>query len=95
MPVPDACSETCRNYQWCPNYSSPLLPSENGMQVLELASNWTGSACTSSYAWAPWLSAVQGSANQPRRSATPPTWLDNDFQCGAELPYRLVLNVGL
>jgi hypothetical protein len=64
VPVPDACSETCRKYQWCPNYSSALLPSENGRQALEFASSWTGSACMTSYAWAPWPSAGQGSANQ-------------------------------
>lgn len=63
VPVPGACSETCRKYQWCPNYSSALLPSENGTQVLEFASSWTGSACMTSYAWAPWPSAGQGSAN--------------------------------
>jgi hypothetical protein len=57
VPVPGACSETCRRYQWCPNYSSALLPTENGRQVLEFASSWTGSACITSYAWAPWPSA--------------------------------------
>jgi len=62
-PVPGACSETGRKYQWCPNYSSALLPSENGRQVVEFASSWTGSACMTSYAWAPWSSAGQGSAN--------------------------------
>jgi hypothetical protein len=62
VPVPGACSETCRRYQWCPNYSSALLPSENGRQVLEFASSWTGTACMTSYAWSPWPSAGQGSA---------------------------------
>jgi hypothetical protein len=63
VPVPDACSETCRKYQWCPNYSPALLPSENGRQVLEFASSWTGSECMTSYAWAPWPSAEEGSGN--------------------------------
>ena len=63
VPVPGACSETCRKYRWCSNYSSALLPSENGRQVLEFASSWTGSACMTSYAWTPWPSAGQGSAN--------------------------------
>ena len=53
VPVPDACSASCPTYQWCPNYSSALLPSEDGTQVLELASDWDGRACFSSYAWGP------------------------------------------
>jgi hypothetical protein len=57
VPVPGACSETCLKYQWCPNYSSALLPSEDGRQVLEFASSWTGSACMTTYAWAPVHSA--------------------------------------
>jgi hypothetical protein len=51
VPVPDACSETCKKYQWCPNYSSSLLTARNGAQVLEFASDWTGGGCFSSYAW--------------------------------------------
>lgn len=64
MPVPDACSETCQlhNYYWCPNYSSALLPSEDGMQVLEFASDWTGKECITSYAWAPWRSDARSAA---------------------------------
>lgn len=54
VPVPDACSESCPSHQWCPNYSSALLPSENGAQVLEFASEWTDGKCLTSYAWAPW-----------------------------------------
>ena len=54
VPVPDACSETCRAHDWCPNYSSSLLSSDNGMDVLEFASVWTSQACITSYAWAPW-----------------------------------------
>jgi hypothetical protein len=61
VPVPDACSETCHPQHdwWCPNYSSALLPSEDGTQVLEFASDWTGKECISSYAWAPWRSDIR------------------------------------
>jgi hypothetical protein len=57
VPVPDACSETCHpQHDWCPNYSSALLPSEDGTEVLEFASDWTGKECITSYAWARWRS---------------------------------------
>jgi hypothetical protein len=60
VPVPDACSETCHpQHDWCPNYSSALLPSEDGTQVLEFASDWTGKECITSYAWAPWRSDIR------------------------------------
>jgi hypothetical protein len=63
VPVPDACSETCQphNYNWCPNYSSALLPAEDGTQVLEFASNWTGKECITSYAWASWRFDIRSS----------------------------------
>lgn len=54
VPVPDACSETCPDHQWCPNYSSALLPSADGTQVLEFASHWTSGACMTSYGWGAW-----------------------------------------
>lgn len=54
VPVPDACSASCPSHQWCPNYSSALLPSADGTQVLELASDWNTGACFTSYAWGPW-----------------------------------------
>jgi hypothetical protein len=54
VPVPGACSETCRTQNWCPNYSSALLPSRDGRQVLEFASEWTDRGCLTSYAWASW-----------------------------------------
>jgi len=50
VPAPDACSETCRTHDWCANYSSALLPSEDGKRVLELASDWTDEKCLTSYA---------------------------------------------
>lgn len=68
VPVPGACSETCRKYQWCPNYSSAILPAEDGRKVLEFASNWTGTACITSYAWAPWRSAGQAGASRLLRA---------------------------
>jgi hypothetical protein len=51
VPVPDACSETCPKYQWCPNYSSSLLTARDGTQVLEFASEWRDPGCFSSYSW--------------------------------------------
>lgn len=67
VPVPDACSETCHAHQWCPNYSSALLPSEDGAQVLEFASDWTDRGCLTSYAWAPRQHPdAQGGAQSPR-----------------------------
>lgn len=51
VPVPDACSEACHAQQWCPNYSSALLPSQDGTQVLEFASRWTGRGCYTVYGW--------------------------------------------
>jgi hypothetical protein len=49
VPVPGACSESCRKRNWCPNYSSPLLPSDHGRAILEFASHWTNGRCLSSY----------------------------------------------
>lgn len=60
--APDACSETCRSHEWRPNYSSALLPSENGIEVLEFASDWTGGKCMTSYAWGPWRSDARSGA---------------------------------
>ena len=36
------------------NLAAALPPSEDGAQVLEFASDWTGEECITSYAWAPW-----------------------------------------
>ena len=38
---------------YCQNYSSPLLPSEDGTQVLELATDFDGSVCRTYYATGP------------------------------------------
>lgn len=38
-------------------------PQMIGRQMLEFASNWTGTTCMTSHAWAPWLSAGQARAN--------------------------------
>ncbi|GAA5061976.1 hypothetical protein GCM10023336_39920 [Streptomyces similanensis] len=35
---------------YCPNYSSPLLPSADGRQVLQIATDWDGSVCRPYYA---------------------------------------------
>ncbi|MBV8806455.1 MAG: hypothetical protein JO042_15470, partial [Sinobacteraceae bacterium] len=53
VPVLDACSETCKEHQWCPNYSSSLLTARDGGRVLEVASDWRDNACFSSYGWGP------------------------------------------
>ena len=56
-------SETCHpQHDWCPNYSSALLPTEDGTEVLEFASDGTGKECITSYAWAPWRSDIRSGA---------------------------------
>jgi hypothetical protein len=35
---------------FCPNYSSPLLPSADGTRLLEIASDWDGDVCKPYYA---------------------------------------------
>jgi hypothetical protein len=45
--VPDAADN------FCPNYSSPLLPLDDGRIVLELASRWDGSTCRTYFARGP------------------------------------------
>lgn len=56
MPAPVQVPTAYNNY--CPNYSSPLLPSADGMTVLELASDYVGSTCTMFYATAPILAGA-------------------------------------
>jgi hypothetical protein len=66
VPVPDACSQNCPTPpggkkpipESCPNYSSPLLPTRDGLAVLEFASDWLIGedgkyACLTSYGSAP------------------------------------------
>ncbi|MEV1011575.1 RICIN domain-containing protein [Streptomyces sp. NPDC049881] len=38
---------------YCPNYSSPLLPSADGSRVLEIATAWDGDVCKPYYATGP------------------------------------------
>lgn len=40
---------------FCPNYSSPLLPLDGGKAALEIASRWDGKTCRSYYARGPLL----------------------------------------
>lgn len=47
VPVPDAQPD------YCPNYSSPLLPSADGTRLLEIATDWDGDVCKPYYATAP------------------------------------------
>ena len=66
VPVLDACSQNCpippngkkKIPESCPNYSSPLLPTDDGHAVLEFASDWLLAAdgkfaCLTSYGTAP------------------------------------------
>ncbi len=48
MPAPVAVPTAYDNY--CPNYSSPLLPSTDGQSVLEFASDYVGATCVMYYA---------------------------------------------
>lgn len=50
-PAPVQVPTAYNNY--CPNYSSPLLPSADGGTVLEFASEYVGSVCTMFYATGP------------------------------------------
>jgi hypothetical protein len=47
VPVPDAYDN------FCPNYSSPLLPLDHGAAVLEIATRWDGNACNAYFARGP------------------------------------------
>lgn len=55
VPVPDAYDN------FCPNYSSTLLPLEDGRVGLEIASRWDGNVCRSYFARAPLLDTSDGS----------------------------------
>lgn len=65
MPAPIKISSAYDNY--CPNYSSPLLPSADGQSVLEFASNYSGSICTMYYA----SSAVLAGTLAPNVTVSP------------------------
>jgi hypothetical protein len=60
MPAPVQVPNAYDNY--CPNYSSPLLPSVDGQRVLEFASAYSGPACRMYYATGPILAAHPGQA---------------------------------
>ena len=51
MPAPVRVPNAYNNY--CPNYSSPLLPSLDGTSVLEFASQYVGTTCTMFFATSP------------------------------------------
>lgn len=55
VPVPDAYDN------FCPNYSSTLLPLENGTVGLEIASRWDGNVCRSYFARGPLVDTSDGS----------------------------------
>ena len=57
MPAPVKISDAYDNY--CPNYSSPLLPSVDGQSLLEFASDYAGSICTMYYGSAADLAGTQ------------------------------------
>ena len=56
MPAPVQVPTAYNNY--CPNYSSPLLPSLDGSAVLEFASDYVGTVCTMFYGSGPILAGV-------------------------------------
>ncbi len=56
MPAPVKVPTAYDNY--CPNYSSPLLPSIDGQSVLEFASSYSGSVCKMYYATGPILAGT-------------------------------------
>ena len=49
VPVPDAYNN------FCPNYSSPLVPLDGDRYVLEVATRWDGQVCQASFARGPLL----------------------------------------
>ena len=51
LPAPVPVPEAYDNF--CPNYSSPLLPLDDGRAVLEIASKWDGNRCRSFFARGP------------------------------------------
>jgi len=65
MPAPVKIADAYDNY--CPNYSSPLLPSVDGQSVLEFASDYVGSVCTMYYG----SGAVLAGTQLPTISLTP------------------------
>lgn len=56
MPAPVQVPNAYDNY--CPNYSSPLLPSLDGQSVLEFASDYNGSTCEMYHAQGPVLAGT-------------------------------------
>jgi hypothetical protein len=58
VPIPEA------KDNFCPNYSSSLLPLENGTVALELASRWDGSLCKTYFARSPLIDTTDGSEIQ-------------------------------
>jgi hypothetical protein len=65
MPAPVKVPTAYDNY--CPNYSSPLLPSTDGQSVLEFASNYSGSVCKMYYG----TSAILAGTLTPTLTVTP------------------------
>jgi hypothetical protein len=65
MPAPVKVPTAYDNY--CPNYSSPLLPSPDGQSVLEFASNYSGSVCKMYYG----SSAILAGTLTPILTVTP------------------------
>jgi hypothetical protein len=65
VPVPDA-----RN-NYCPNYSSALLPSNDGQDLLEVASDYDGSVCSMYYAAHP-ISVLEAASGEWRSKDNTP-----------------------
>ena len=67
MPAPVQVPTAYNNY--CPNYSSPLLPSVDGTSVLEFASDYVGTTCTMYYG----SGSIQAGTVTPSVTVTPAT----------------------
>lgn len=68
IPAPVQVPTAYNNY--CPNYSSPLLPSSDGSSVLEFASEYVGSVCTMFYGSGPILAGIAASTVKVTPSAS-------------------------
>jgi len=82
MPAPVQVPTAFGNY--CPNYSSPLLPSTDGSSVLELASDYVGTICTMFYGSGPILAGV----------VTPAITVASAASTVTAYPLQVTVNVG-
>lgn len=64
FPIPAPVAVPSANDNFCPNYSSPLLPLADGSIALELASRWDGDTCRTYFARAPLTNVTDGAELQ-------------------------------